>query len=122
LLELRRDHVTDPRHLREPRLCLLELCEVGLIQRTVSEEYLTIAEVAARLKIKPKTVKNKMASGLFRKGIHYFSPQGLGPRFKWSAVVAWLEQSLPVTESDDSIPMARGYQLGKSNGGIDTGR
>ena len=79
------------------------------------EEYLTITEVAARLKIKPKTIKNKMASGIFRKGVHYFSPQGLGPRFKWSAVVAWLEQSLePVTESDDSIPMARGYRLGDS--------
>jgi hypothetical protein len=77
-------------------------------------EYLTIAEVAARLKIKPKTIKNKMAAGIFRKGVHFFSPPGLGPRFKWSAVVAWLEQSLePVTEShDDSIPMARGYLLG----------
>lgn len=86
------------------------------------EEYLTIAEVAARLKIKPKTVKNKMASGIFKRGVHYFSPQGLGPRFKWSAVVAWLEQSQePKTESYDSIPMARGYQLGKSNGGLDTG-
>jgi hypothetical protein len=89
----------------------------------MTEEYLTIEELSARLKIKPKTVKNKMASGIFRKGIHYFSPQGLGPRFKWSAVVAWLEQSQePKTESYDSIPMARGYQLGKSNGGLDTGR
>jgi hypothetical protein len=90
----------------------------------MSEEYLTIKELSARLKLKPKTVKNKMVSGIFRKGIHYFSPPGLGPRFKWSAVVVWLEQSLePVTErDDDSIPMARGYQLGKSNGGLDTAR
>ena len=87
------------------------------------EEYLTITEVAARLKVKPKTVKNKMASGIFQKGLHYFSPEGLGPRFKWSAVVEWLEQSQkPITENCDSIPMARGYQLGKSNGGLDTGR
>jgi hypothetical protein len=80
----------------------------------MTEEYLTITEVAARLKIKPKTVKNKMGAGIFRKNIHYFSPPGLGPRFKWSAVVAWLEQSQKlVTESDDdSIPMARGYLLG----------
>jgi hypothetical protein len=79
------------------------------------DEYLTIEELSARLKIKPKTVKNKMASGILRKGIHYFSPPGLGPRFKWSAVVAWLEQSLErVTDNDDSIPMARGYQLGQS--------
>jgi len=80
------------------------------------EEYLTIAEVAARLKIKPKTVKNKMGSGIFRKGVHYFNPPGLGPRFKWSAVVEWLEQSSEtVTESEDSIPMVRGYLLGNGN-------
>ena len=33
----------------------------------MNEEYLTIAEVAARLKIKPKTVKK--AAGIFRKGV-----------------------------------------------------
>ena len=79
----------------------------------MADEYLTIKEVAERLKIMPKTIKNKMASGIFRKGVHYFSPPGLGPRFKWSAVVAWLEQSQePTIETDDnSIPMARGYKL-----------
>jgi hypothetical protein len=80
----------------------------------VAEEYLTIAEVAARLKVKPKTVKNKMAAGIFQKGVHYFSPQGLGPRFKWSALVVWLEQGEHREPQDegDSIPMARGYRLG----------
>ena len=82
----------------------------------MGEEYLSIGEVAARLKVKPKTVRNKMAAGIFQRGVHYFSPQGLGPRFKWSAVVAWLEQSRePATGSDgDSIPMARGYRLGQN--------
>jgi hypothetical protein len=80
------------------------------------EEYLTIGETAGRLKLSPKTVKNKMAAGIFKKGIHYFSPVGLAPRFKWSAVVLWLEegqaaQSAPDTES---IPMARGYRLGET--------
>ena len=77
------------------------------------EEYLTIAEVAERLKLKPKTVKNKMAAGIFRKGVHYFSPVGMGPRFKWRAVVAWLEQTQePEAESDgDLIPMPRSYRL-----------
>jgi len=56
------------------------------------EEYLTIEELAARLKLRTKTIKNKMANGTFRRGVHYFSPKGLGPRFKWSAVVAWLEE------------------------------
>ena len=79
------------------------------------EEYLTITELSARLKIKPKTIKNKMAAGIFRKGVHYFSPHGLGPRFKWSAVVAWLETEAPTTpQSCDRIPMARGYMLGPS--------
>jgi hypothetical protein len=81
----------------------------------MTEEYLTIEELSARLKLKPKTVKNKMASGIFRRGVHYFSPQGLGPRFKWSAVVAWLEQQqTEAAELEiDSIPMARGYILGQ---------
>src|SRR5215510_1419785 len=79
----------------------------------VQEEYLTISEVAARLKVAPKTVRNKMASGVFRKGTHYIRPKGLGTRFKWGAVVAWLEQDETGTPEEDSIPMARGYRLGE---------
>jgi hypothetical protein len=81
----------------------------------VSEEYLTISEVAARLKLTPKTVRNKMASGVFRKGVHYIRPNGLGTRFKWGAVVAWLEQEESGTPDEpvDAIPMARGYLLGE---------
>ena len=79
------------------------------------DEYLTIAELSDRLKIRPKTIKNKMAAGIFRKGVHYFSPRGLGPRFKWSAVVAWMEGQQTAARSDEEdanrIPMARGYFL-----------
>jgi len=79
----------------------------------MAEEYLKISEVAERLKLSPRTIANKMAASVFRRGVHYFSPAGLGPRFKWSAVVAWLEQSQepPSERDDDSIPMARGYKL-----------
>jgi len=42
------------------------------------EEHLTIEEVAERLRLKPKTVRNKMGSGIFRKGVHYYSPQASG--------------------------------------------
>jgi hypothetical protein len=80
-----------------------------------AEEYLTIAETAARLKLSPKTIKNKMAAGMFKKGVHYFSPAGMAPRFKWSAVVSWLEHTeVAQPEADiESIPMARGYRLGE---------
>src|SRR5262249_47014579 len=78
----------------------------------VREEYLTISEVAARLKVTPKTVRNKMASGVFCKGVHYLRPKGLGTRFKWGAVVAWLEQEETGTPDEDTIPMARVYFLG----------
>jgi len=85
----------------------------------MSEEYLTIAELATRLKLSPKTIKNKMASGVFRRGVHYFRPNGIGPRFKWSAVVAWLEageqEKAKATDNGVGIPMAKGYYLGSNH-------
>ena len=83
----------------------------------IAEEYLTIKEVAARLKVSPKTIQNKMAAGVFKKGIHYFSPEGSRPLFKWSAVVAWIEapQAKQMQVETDLIPMARGYNLGNHN-------
>jgi hypothetical protein len=78
------------------------------------EEYLTIAEVAARLKVKPKSIRNKIASGVFSEGVHYFRPAGIGTRFKWSAVVAWIEEKPTAYTEEDSIPMARGYILRES--------
>src|SRR5688572_29873848 len=90
----------------------------GVVGLGAPEEYLTIEEVAERLKLSRKTVRNKMASGTFRRGEHYFSPPGLGPRFKWSALVAWLERGAsgesrstggPRQSPEGSgIPMARG--------------
>jgi hypothetical protein len=80
------------------------------------EEYLTITELAARLKIKPKTIKNKMALGIFQKGVHYFSPSGLGPRFKWSAVVAWLEQCDGEPMRARSIPNSPIFRADKPKG------
>jgi len=63
---------------------------------------------------KPQDAQKQMASGIFRKGVHYFSPKGLRPRFKWSAVQAWLEEKdQRRQEEEDLIPMARGYFLGK---------
>jgi hypothetical protein len=72
------------------------------------EEYLNIAELAECLKLTKKSVRNKIASGDFRLGVHYFRPKGMAPRFKWSAIVTWMERG------DIDIPMARGYVLRKA--------
>lgn len=55
------------------------------------EEYLTVPEVAAWSKLGRKTVRNHMYDGTWQKGVHWFSPRGLRPRFKLSALVRWLE-------------------------------
>jgi hypothetical protein len=81
-----------------------------------AEEYLTIKELAQRLKLSPKSVRNKMASQVFKRGVHYFRAPSLGTRFKWSAIKAWLEsENAPADneEEDEEIPMARGYVLGR---------
>ena len=57
----------------------------------MTDEYLTVAELAARLKVTPKTVRNRMYDGTWRKGVHWFAPHGIAPRFRWSAIVGWLE-------------------------------
>ena len=78
--------------------------------------YLRIDEVAKRLGLSPKSVRNKMAAGVFCKGVHYFAPQGMYPRFSWAAIEAWMREEAPaadLTADDDAIPMSRGYKLGR---------
>jgi excisionase family DNA binding protein len=79
----------------------------------LSEEYLTTAEVAKRLKLSPKTVQNKIASGQFKLGVHFFKPKGMSVRFKWSAVTVWMEgtetgaKTIVETSPETLIPLAR---------------
>jgi len=75
------------------------------------EEYLTVAEVAAILKVSPKRIRNMMSRGAFRPGEHFFRRRGIGPRFVRSRVDAWLRNGEAV--SSDSIPMARGSGTGR---------
>ena len=91
---------------------------VAEIVAQFTKEYLTIEELARRLSWEERTVKNKMGAGIFQKGVHYFAPKGIRPRFKWQAIVAWLEETQTIaTEktapATDAIPMARGYLLGQ---------
>ena len=70
-----------------------------------TDEYLSIAETAARLGLSAKRIRNLMAAGVFKLGYHFFRPRGIGPRFKWSRVIEWLEGRQQ--EADEAIPMAR---------------
>lgn len=68
------------------------------------DEYLSVAELAVRLDLSPKRIRNLMSAGVFKAGYHFFRPRGIAPRFKWSRVVEWLEGSEKRVEE---IPMAR---------------
>jgi len=54
------------------------------------DEYLTVAEVAARLKLTPKRCGIACTTGRGAKASTGF-PACISPRFRWSAVVRWLE-------------------------------
>ena len=73
------------------------------------EEYLTIAETAALLKVSAKRVRNLMCARVFVQGVHFFRPPALGARFKRSALMAWIERK------DESaakvIPLSKGVVL-----------
>jgi excisionase family DNA binding protein len=57
----------------------------------IESQYLTTREVAARLRWSVRTIRAKVRAGLLRRGVHYFQPAGSQYRWKWSAVVAWME-------------------------------
>ena len=75
-------------------------------------EYLTTTEAAELLRVKPKTLKNMKARGVFSEGVHFFRRQGLGPRWKRDALVEWLEGDHQVAEK---FPLAEpgGSNLGQ---------
>jgi len=52
--------------------------------------YLTVREAAEILRIAPKTLRAKMASGVFDEGIHFIRRRGLGPRFIRRMLEDWL--------------------------------
>jgi hypothetical protein len=71
----------------------------------MTREFLTVAELAEELNLKPKTVRNHMHDGTWRRGLHWFHPPGIGPRFRWSTIVRWLE-------GDQPQPIAAGAAYG----------
>jgi len=72
---------------------------------------LNVVEAAEFVRVSPRTLRNKMAAGILRLGVHYFRVPGLGPRFKRSTLEAWIEgREAPPSRSGGplaDIPMAR---------------
>jgi hypothetical protein len=66
-------------------------------------DYLTTFEAADLLRVKPKTLKNMKARGVFREGVHFFRRPGLGPRWKRDALIEWLEGH---REGIEAFPLA----------------
>jgi len=57
----------------------------------IEPEYVTTAEVAARLRLSPRSIRERIRTGIFQRGKHFFEPSGSARRWKWSAIVAWME-------------------------------
>ena len=68
-------------------------------------EYLTTAEAAALLRISVKTLRNKVATGVFHHGEHFYRRAGLGPRWNRDLLVAWIEGREPA--GVDSVRFAQ---------------
>ena len=71
-----------------------------------AEGYLTDAELAFRLRWSPKTLESKVRAGVFVEGVHYFRRPGMRRRWKWTAVVQWLEGPKDQPADDGKIPLA----------------
>lgn len=63
--------------------------------------YLTVAEAAVLARVSSKRLRNLMADGTLREGVHYTRPRGLRPRFRREALVAWIEGRETATSSND---------------------
>lgn len=82
----------------------------------IVDDYITVEELAKRLNYTVKTVRNKVAEGVFKKGVHYSTAAGLPMMFKWSAIIACYRFSESDQPIDDLIPMARGYSMKTRSG------
>jgi hypothetical protein len=78
------------------------------------KEFLTITEAAEFFGWSVQTLKNRMAKGILKRGIHWFKREGeISVRFDRAACAAWIREGKGDNEKHGQviIPMARGYNL-----------
>jgi hypothetical protein len=83
--------------------------------RTTSDhpsEYMTTREAGELLRLSPKSLRNKIALGIFREGVHYHTRRGIGLRWLHSALAAWLAGTdrRDETENDFAVGTAWGQK------------
>jgi len=63
------------------------------------EEYLTVAELSKRIKFSKQSIYNLINKKIFIRGKHYLKPRPKKILFKWSEIMAWMEQCAePISE------------------------
>jgi hypothetical protein len=73
---------------------------------SIDDGYLTDRELAPKLKWSTKTLESKVRAGVFEEGTHFFQRPGMRRRWKWSAVVRWLENGDDGSSHETRIPLA----------------
>ena len=76
------------------------------------EEYLTVRQLAGRIKYGEQTLRNMMTAGVFRRGVHYYKRRGR-VLFLWSRMEQWLrEDTVSSLEDDAPIEQPTSYDEG----------
>jgi hypothetical protein len=79
------------------------------------EEYVTVKQLAERIKYREQTIRNMMSAGVFKRGIHYFKRRRRIV-FLWSSVEQWLRED-PSSPADFSRSDSRTDQRASDNDG-----
>ena len=66
------------------------------------QEFLTVSELAQRIKYSPQTLYNMISSKKFVKGQHYIKPSRRKILFIWSGILVWLESQDNAFASSDT--------------------
>src|ERR1051326_8524382 len=90
LTTLPRTAQVEPTKRRPPILNIVRTEETFSAEE-IAEEWLTTAETASRLDIKPKTLRNQQYNGTWTQGVLWFKRPGLRVRWRWRAVVVGLK-------------------------------
>ena len=76
--------------------------------RELTEEYLTVSELSARIKFSKQSLYNLIHKRTFVLGKHFLKPSPKKILFKWSAIQSWMGDTLgSVTETASKSPLPK---------------